>query len=162
MEGKWGSNDVARALLFERLVDEQPFDTHERKVFRGHGREGVYASIRRELTRLLGTRCPVTGDEALTNPERTILEYGLPDLDQGGRNVINESDKGRIAKLIQHTIEAFEPRLRGVEVEVIKLPAPGGRLVVSIEGVLTLDNIMEPLSFTLPVGSGAEADANGG
>lgn len=161
MEGKWGSNDVARALLFDRLVDEDPYETaREKKPLRGLSREGVRASVRRELMRVLNTRCPVSGDEAVSR-ERTILDYGLPDLDEGGRRVIQESDKRRIATLIRHTIEAFEPRLKDVDVEVVRLPSPGGKLMVSIDGVLTLENIMEPLSFTLPVG-GDGADEDGG
>lgn len=161
MEGKWGSSDVGRALLFDRLVDEHPFEPHEKTVFRGLSREGMRASVRKELVRLLNTRCPVTGDVALMK-ERTILEYGLPDLDQGGRNVLVESDKSRIAKLIRTTIEAFEPRLQSVEVEIVKLPSPGGKLIVEIDGMLTMENIMEPLSFTLPIGGGAEVSSDGG
>lgn len=161
MEAKWGSSDVGRVLLFDRLVDEEPFEPREKTVMRGLSREGIRASVRRELVRLLNTRSPVTGDEALTR-ERTILEYGLPDLDQGGRNVLTESDKVRIAQLIRTTIEAYEPRLQGVEVEVVRLPAPGGKLIVEIDGVLTIENIMEPLSFTLPIGSGPEVSGDGG
>jgi type VI secretion system lysozyme-like protein len=160
MEGQWGSRDVARALLFDRLVDENPYETREHTPLRGYSRDDLYISVRRELWRLLNTRCPIRGDVALTR-ERTTLDYGLPDLLEGGRGVLQESDKGRIAKLIRRTIEAFEPRLKNVDVEVIQLPAPGGKLVISIDAVLAVEKLMEPLSFTMPIGAG-EAEGDGG
>lgn len=154
MDQQWGPKDVAPALLFDRLAGGQPFEKTEKTPLRGYDRERLYASLHRELTRLLNTRCPVSGDLALSRMP-TILEYGLPDLDQGGRQVLRDSDRKRVTKIIQRTIEAYEPRLRNVEVEILKWPEPGTRLEISIEGVVTIGAFMEPLSFALAIGGDA-------
>ena len=47
----------ARALLFDRLVDVSPeWDEHERRIL---NRDQLKASVRRELERLLNTRCSI-------------------------------------------------------------------------------------------------------
>ncbi len=153
MRSKWGKTEAGRALLFERLVDDDLHRTHEATPRRSHDMAALRASILRELNRVLSTRCPVPGDVALSR-ERTILDYGLPDLELGGRSLILE-ERRRLAKLIRHTIEAFEPRLRNVDVEPIEIEEGTGRLIVSIDATLVTENVREPISFSLPVGGGA-------
>lgn len=162
MDEKWGSRIGARALLFDRLVDEHPHRKHESTPQRGLAPDELYASIRRELVRLLSTRCPLTGDEALSR-RRTVIDYGVPDLEEGGRGLIRE-DRMRTAKLIRQTIEAYEPRLRSVEVEVRAPPDGTGKLIVSVEALLSMEQMREPLSFSIPLGGGegGEEGGNGG
>lgn len=163
MDQQWKPKDVAPALLFDRLQGGRPFERPERTPLRGYDRERLYDSLLRELTRLLNARCPVTGDIALArNP--TILDYGLPDLDQGGRLVLRESDRKRVSKIIERTIEAFEPRIRNVEVDILRWPEPGSRLEIAISGYVMLDERMEPLSFTMAIGDQSTEirPANGG
>jgi predicted component of type VI protein secretion system len=59
-------------------------------------------------------------------------------------------------RLLRSSIEAFEPRLKGVKVAVSKKAGDVGRIRVSVSGVLTLENVREPLSFALVL-SGAGA-----
>jgi type VI secretion system protein ImpF len=151
MSASWGAMDAGRVPLFDRLVDEEPHRKHEATPFRTLDRRGLHGSIQREVARILSTRCPIPGDLALSRP-RTVLDYGLPDLDQGGRGVVLER-RSRLARLIRETIEAFEPRLEGVHVELLD-PAEGGeRLVVSINAAVIIDEVREPISFALPLGS---------
>jgi type VI secretion system protein ImpF len=159
MDDKWGSRPGARALLFDRLVDEHPHRKHEPTPQRGLDPDELYASIRRELVRLLSTRCPLTGDEAL-NRRRTVIDYGLPDLEEGGRALVRE-DRMRMARLIRQAIEAYEPRLRSVEVEVISPPGGTGKLVVSVEALLSMEQMRAPLSFSIPLGGGEEGGDGG-
>jgi len=164
MDEKWGSGHVGRALLFDRLVDMHPHRQREATPLRGLDPDELYASIERELVRVLTTRCPLSGDEALTR-QRTVIDYGLPDLEDGGRATVKE-DRMRLARLIRETIEAYEPRLRNVEVEVndpTGNSGGGGRLVVSVDAKLAMEHLREPLSFSIPLGGGdVEVSEDGG
>ncbi|HSN99257.1 MAG TPA: type VI secretion system baseplate subunit TssE [Candidatus Nanopelagicales bacterium] len=145
----WGANDAGRVPLFDRLVDEHRHQRSEPRPKRSLDREELRESVRRELARLLGTRCPVSGDAALTR-RRTTLDYGLPDLELGGRALVKE-DRIRIARLLRQTIEAFEPRLQRVEVELLDRADGGARLVVEIRAVLVTERVREPLNFNMPL-----------
>jgi type VI secretion system protein ImpF len=147
--------DAGRVPLFDRLVDEEPHRRYEATPFRTLDRAGVHASIQRELMRLLSARCPVPGDVALTRP-RTALDYGLPDLDQGGRGVVAE-ERLRLGRLIRETIVAFEPRLEDVRIRLLESVEGGAHLVVVIEAEMVTEAVREPISFSLPLGGESEA-----
>lgn len=161
MDPQWGSGLGGRALLFDRLLDEHPHRRREAAPLRDLDADELYRSIERELVRVLTTRCPISGDEALAR-ERTVIDYGMPDLENGGRVTVKE-ERMRLARLVRQTIEAYEPRLRGVEVEVLSPLDGRGRLVVSIDARLAMENLREPLSFSIALGSGdAQVDEDGG
>lgn len=155
MNGVWGPKDVGRVPLFDRLIDEEPERTREAVPLRALGAEGLRESIRRELARVLETRCPWPGDLALSR-QRTALEYGLPDLDQGGRGLVSER-RARLARLVTDTITCFEPRLDRVEVTVLDTGEARSRAVVSLSAVLLTPSGPEPISLDLPLGGGADA-----
>jgi type VI secretion system protein ImpF len=173
MAADWGATDAGRVPLFDRLIDEERQISHEPTPYRTLDREGVRSSIRRELERLLATRCPVSGDVALSRP-RTILDYGLPDLDWGARNLVMEQ-KPRLMRLIRETIQAFEPRLTNVYVEILdpatmpvkpverggKPISTVGHLFISLSASMLIDNVNEPISFTLAVGAGGGTGNDG-
>ncbi|MGK3997862.1 type VI secretion system baseplate subunit TssE [Sorangium sp. So ce1024] len=149
MDESWGAADAGRVPLFDRLVDDDPSQRGEVRPRRSHDLDALRASVRRELERLLGTRCPVPGDVALAR-QRTVIDYGLPDLDLGGRALIKE-ERLRVARLVRQTIEAYEPRLARVEVELLD-PAEGdARYRVALRAVLVTERVREPLSFTMPL-----------
>lgn len=152
MSGVWGPKDRGRVPLFDRLIDEEPERAREAVPRRVLGAAALRESIRRELVRVLETRCPWPGDVALSR-ERTALDYGLPDLDQGGRGLVAER-RARLARLVKHTIESFEPRLTNIEVEVTDTGESRTRAVVSLRAeILTADH-PEPFTLSLPVGAG--------
>src|ERR1700760_3085548 len=68
MAADWGATDAGRVPLFDRLIDEERHISHEPTPFRTLDRQGVRDSLRRELERLLATRCPVSGAVALRPP----------------------------------------------------------------------------------------------
>ena len=68
----------ASALLFERLVDDDPRTAREPQPFRTLTIPEVRASVRREVARLLNTRCAASA-AVLAGRERTVLDYGIPD-----------------------------------------------------------------------------------
>lgn len=146
MSEKWGTTEVGAVPLFDRLFDELPsYLSGKHEPVRTCDREQLEASIQIDVDRLLSTRCAVTGDVALSR-DRTILDYGLPDLDEGGRGTIL-AQRERLQRLIQGTIEAFEPRLSSVHVEVESLE--GGRLRVMVQAYVLVADVREPISFPI-------------
>lgn len=156
MTQEWGAIDAGYAPLFDRLTDHEPSCRHEGKPLRTLDRAGLIDSVGRELLRLFSTRCTATVDAVLCRP-RTVLDYGLPDLAAGDSEAIPER-RLRLARVLRGTIEAFEPRLTGVRVEVRDTGVATGKLSALVEGYLVTGEVTEPISFMLPVGGGASAD----
>jgi type VI secretion system protein ImpF len=160
MSAEWGATDAGYVPLFDRLIDEDLRRRHEPRPHRTHDRAGVVDSIGRELLRLFSTRATVTGDVAFSRP-RTCLDYGLPDLDWGGRGVVPEQ-RLRLARLLRDTITAFEPRLANVNVEVRETGERSGALSAVVDGQLLTEGVREPISFMLPLGSRDDSGGDGG
>jgi type VI secretion system protein ImpF len=139
----------ARALLFDRLVDLHPEDKEERP-FRVLNREELKASVKRELERLLNTRCSLPLDR-IGEVERSVVNYGIPDF--SSLSPRNEDDHALIASIIRQTVSAFEPRLNQVRVDAGALDDTQGSLWLNIEGMLRVDLHNEPVSFDLVLNS---------
>ncbi len=140
----------ARALLFDRLVDEHPESAEEAQSLRVLGRDALRESVRRELARLLNTRSP--RPEAFTSGEElTVLDYGVPDFSH--LTAASPDDRRNLADILAKAIAAFEPRLR--QVQVILEQPPGGetRLVGHIHAMLEVGTVKEPISFPLAFGT---------
>ena len=154
MGSGWGATDAGRVPLFDRLIDDEPQRKHEPVPYRTLDKEALRASVRRELSRLLSTRCTVPGDVALSRP-RTVLDYGLPELDWAGRGLVLET-RPRLARVVRETIAAFEPRLANVRVEIRDAGEVTGEVLAVIEASLVMDEVREPISFALPLGGPGE------
>lgn len=183
----------AHAPLFERLVDDDPL---RREPFRVLNRAGLTASVRRELQRLLETRCPVGDDEVLAQ-QRTVFDYGTPDLSTV--NLGNPLEVEQLRRRVEKAVAAYEPRLLDVRVsmqvdqaraaserivmgepDIGKLRAQGAKragypvasaavegqaveshrlakalqkagrqIAVHIEGLLRVEQVLEPVTFDL-------------
>lgn len=141
-----------RALLFERLVDLEP-GLREARPFILHDRAGVKASVRAELERLLSTRLSQP-PSLLVERQRTTVDYGIPD----GANVSPADPDGRIllASQINAAIKVFEPRLIDPAVQLVQPADRGDRLVAEIDARLAIEGLLEPVSFTIPLGNAHE------
>ena len=133
----------ARALLFDRLVDIG--DGHEaEQPLRILNQKQLKDSVRRELERLLNTRCSIPlhqiGDE-----ERSVVNYGIPDFSSLSPH--NADDHALIASIVAQTITAFEPRLRQVRVEVGPVFSAESALWLNISAELVVGLYSEPVSF---------------
>ena len=138
----------ARALLFDRLVDEEPRKAGEGRPLRVHGEYSLRKSVQRELMRLLNTRCP--GTRWPLDPEdRTVLDYGIPDF--SWMSAASGSDLEELARTVEHAIAAYEPRLQQARITI--KPSPGDRSAVrgEIHAMLLIDKVKEPVSFPLVI-----------
>jgi type VI secretion system protein ImpF len=138
-----------RALLFERLTDESPRED-EARPFRVHETEDLKESVRRELARLLNTRCSVSS-RLLGARERSVLDYGIPDF--SSLSALSGDDQNRLAVVVEQTVAAFEPRLKGVRVSVESVRSEDRALVLRVEAALVVGTHAEPVSFPVLVRS---------
>ena len=136
----------ARALLFERLVDETPSSSTEVRPFRTHDASGLQASVLRRLELLLNTRAtrPRPADRPLT-----VLDYGLPDY--SARYTRDPTVHIAIAEESRRTIAAFEPRLEVDRVEVVPIAGQSRSLRAGIEGRIRSERTTEPVAFSIPL-----------
>jgi type VI secretion system lysozyme-like protein len=140
----------ARALLFERLTDDDPASPDEARPLRVLDRSALRQSVRRELFCLLNTRSP--RPEAFESGERlTVLDYGVPDFSH--RFASSAEDRLRYAEILLRAITAFEPRLRQVRVSLEPSPDDQAKLTGLIDAILEVGTVKEPVSFPLAVGS---------
>ncbi|HEV2862332.1 MAG TPA: type VI secretion system baseplate subunit TssE [Pyrinomonadaceae bacterium] len=152
-----------RALLFERLVDDDPQSQEvEARPFRALDTRALRESVRRELSRLLNTRCHVPV-RLLAGAERGVTNYGLPDF--SSLSSLSGDDCKRLGALVAGAVAAFEPRLGGVRVEAKRAEAAHDRTVyLRIEAVLETGLVPEPVSFRVRVKTKtgeAEVDEDG-
>jgi type VI secretion system protein ImpF len=134
-----------RALLFERLVDEEPKSSPgEPHPLRILDRRELKESVRRELGRLLNTRCSIP-THLLGQEERTVLDYGIPDFSSFSAH--NADDHKLIASIIAQTIPVFEPRLQQVRVTVERFRDSDRALWIKIDALLVTESITEAVSF---------------
>ena len=147
-ESRLTISEGGRALLFDRLVDLDPRSTTEPRPLRTLTRRELRESVRREVERLLNTRSP-TPAHLLEDRERTVIDYGVPDLAEFAAQ--RAEDHQRLTSLFARAIAAFEPRLRRVRVRVEGLVEMRRALVVRIDALLVIESVTEPVSFSVVV-----------
>lgn len=153
------SSRESRAPLLDRLVDLEPWIPREPRPSRTLDRRGLRESIRRELERLFNSRCPLPAERLAGRP-RTVLEYGIPDF--AGLTPRRFEDRVRLAELLREAVEAYEPRLRRVRVEVAAVAGDDEALACRVEGETVVDGVAEPVSFpTLFSAGGAGVELAG-
>ena len=145
-----GDEHVARAPLFDRLIDFNPQSQEESCPLRVQSRSELKASVRQEVGRLLNTRCPIPV-HLLQTRERTVIDYGVPDISRFFPR--NSADQDRLAEILSQAIESFEPRLRQVRVTVEEITKNERELWVRIEAGLVVESVTEPVSFPVLIQS---------
>ena len=134
-----------RMPLFDRLVDRDLFLRRELRSMRTLDRRGLKESVRRELEQLFNTRCPVPAHR-LEIRARSVIDYGIPDFSTFSAR--SYDDRLRLAEVLRRAVEAYEPRLAQVRVEVEPSPGDEFALLAHIDAVLLVDGVPEPVSFT--------------
>jgi type VI secretion system lysozyme-like protein len=147
----------ARAPLFDRLAGrEPPAGGDPPRALRILDRSGVRESIRRELTRLLNTRRPEYGAQAIAGLEPTVIEYGLADY--SAMHTQDPEAQKRLSAMIRDAIERFEPRLREPKVEARPLAGSEKALLVAVSGTVTIGREVERMTFSVSVAGRREKE----
>lgn len=133
--------------ILDRLIDLNPDVSADPPANRTQSVRQLKASLRRDLEWLLNTRrnpdeVPETYEELF----RSLYNYGLPDVTSMGLN--SPRDRQRLLRMVEQTIEIFEPRLTQVRVSAIDNTSSGPRILrFQIEGLLKMDPAPEQVLF---------------
>ena len=145
--------------LLDRLLDDHPEESREPAWRDVQVVRVLKMSLCRDLQNLLNAhRLLAVIPDAYTDLKTSLLNYGLPDLQS--MEVREDHDLGLLCRLIEESIQAFEPRLQGVRVRPV-INAEGKqpidrRVRFEIEAVLVVEPLREPVLFatSLDVSSG--------
>jgi type VI secretion system protein ImpF len=132
-----------RVPLFDLLVDSAPDQSKEISPIRTYGQDAVYASIARDLQRLLNTRRASTGP--LNPSTATVLDYGIPSFSH--LSAFSATDRRTLAEILRAAISFFEPRLQNVTVSVEPDPSSPSSLIGLISCKVKLGSYLEPVTF---------------
>ncbi len=137
-----------RALLFDRLTDENRQERTERRPLRRLDPDQALASIGVELERLVNTRrSPVPDKPPVAG---TTLGFGVPDhvLD----NPASVRDRDSLARDIMRAIRFYEPRLANPRVEVMDHDLEAQTVTLAVAGTVETDTGPVPVSFPILLG----------
>ncbi|MGF6094622.1 type VI secretion system baseplate subunit TssE [Pseudomonas sp. 18175] len=98
---------------------------------------GAVASVAAHLGKMLSIRA---------GSVQTLPDYGLPDLNDMSQSLHESLSQSRL--LIERFIRAYEPRLRHVRVRALPRDHDPLALAFTIEAILTVDGVTQPVSFT--------------
>ena len=143
MAGPHGQH-AAAVPLFERLTDRSPEQPREPRPLRTLSYPELMRSVQKEVARLLNTRGGQSVDD-LFGKDRSVINYGATDL-----LWVNPYDPESLhifCRLMEETVEAFEPRLRGVGVSIARFVQTESRMVLTISATLITEQLREPVSF---------------
>lgn len=141
------------ASVLDRLLDDTPQQSHELPPRPAALINDVRASVCRDLRALLNARRRlVEASDEYPELEDSLINYGLPDLQSF--EVREDPGYQSLCRMIQETIERFEPRLQDVRVTHKDLDRrTSGRqagervLGFQIEAVLVVEPMQEPVVF---------------
>jgi type VI secretion system protein ImpF len=133
--------------ILDRLIDLNPDTSTDPPANRSQSVRQLKASLRRDLEWLLNTRRnPDEVPETYQELFRSLYNYGLPDVTSIGLNA--PRDRQRLMRLVEQTIEIFEPRLLGVRVRAVDNTSSGPRILrFQIEALLKMDPAPEQVLF---------------
>lgn len=152
--------------LLDRLLDDHPEESREPAWREVQVVRLLKTSLCRDLQNLLNaSRVLSVIPERYAALKTSLLNYGLPDLQS--MEVREDHDLGHLCRLIEESIQAFEPRLQGVRVRPVvdaddKKPIDR-RVRFEIEAVLVVEPLREPVLFSssLDISSGEFAVEGG-
>jgi type VI secretion system protein ImpF len=133
--------------VFDRLVDFEPHTRSEVPLSRAQSVRLLKNAVRRDLEWLLNTRrVAIPPDEGLSQVNRSLYVYGLPDFT--AYTLASPKDQALLLRSLQATIKLFEPRLANVRITALDVVEKGSRtLRFRIDGLLVMDPAPEHVSF---------------
>lgn len=148
-----------RPSILDRLIDEDPNSPDQDKSRVQHVRD-LRNSVKRDLENLMNTRFRMqTPPEQLIQLEKSLLNYGLPDL--ATVNIADVGKKHQFIKNLETTLATFEPRFKTIKVIHIENKETNDRtLRFRIDAtlyadpspeVIIFDSILDPVFRTVKV-----------
>lgn len=135
-----------RASLLDRLIDWEPKQQREYPPLRAQTWPEFQQSLLRDLAWLLNTHCPFNREDLEAGGQRSVIDYGVPDIHVFYTH--NAEDQRQVEKILEEAIEAFEPRLKEVRVQLGKVN-DYRELGGYIEAEVIFNDVAEPLSFPI-------------
>jgi type VI secretion system protein ImpF len=135
------------ASVLDRLLDDDPeVKSEPPRAARPVLRE-LRASVCRDLEDLLNTRLrPLSWPEELTELDRSLLAYGIPDMT--GANLASPRAREEFLRLVEAVIRRCETRFKSVKVVALETGEPLDRtLRFRVEALLHADPAPEPVVF---------------
>ena len=153
--GKW-KKEGSFVPLFVKLQDLNADQKEEDPPLRLLSKEELHASVRTEISNLLNTRATLPAhvfDTLIQDDQFAGYPglYGLPDFSYF--DVTNQATWTHYAFLIKTAIIRYEPRLKNVSVVLEKFTSTSQTLQATITGDLLINEMVEPLSFTVSLTS---------
>lgn len=141
-----------RTLLFDKLTDTQPDVATENPVALNYTREGLFASVKREISDLLNCRCKLSLSEYKDVKD---TPYGIPDL--YGMLAASAEDKkegglgvSSVCRAAEKAIALFEPRIQNVSVHAKKMHAQFG-YTIEVSGDVIVSGKAERVFFPVDI-----------
>ncbi len=132
--------------VLDRLIDNDPGTPADPPAGRQQSVRQLKAALRRDLEWLLNTRrTPDAVTETSSLLYKSLFNYGLPDI--SNLSIQSVQDQNRLLRMMEGTICAFEPRIKGARV-TLESAGPNSRVLrFVIEGLLDMDPAPERVSF---------------
>lgn len=133
--------------LLDRLLDDTPEVSREPPQLHLQSVRELKNSVARDLEALLNTRQEAILDitNGFQQAGRSLLNYGLPDL--LACNFRDPQARSRICRILEQTLEQFEPRLKQIRV-MLEAPHEHERaLRFRVDAMLEVKPAREPIVF---------------
>lgn len=149
-----------RPSILDRLIDDDPANTKDNDKSRIQHLHDLRNSVKRDLESLMNTRFRMqTPPEQLPQLEKSLLNYGLPDL--ATVNIADIEKKRQFIKSLENTLATFEPRFKTIKVVYIENKELSDRtLRFRIDAtlyadpspeVIVFDSLLDPVFRTVKV-----------
>jgi type VI secretion system protein ImpF len=137
----------AQLPLLDRLVDSEPAEPADRPMSVAATMDVLRVSICNDLEELLNTRRRWRSwDPQLTELERSLVGFGLPDFASGA--FTDPRRREELRALIEACIRRFEPRIVSLKVTLVEATDKlSGTLRLRIEALLRAEPAPEPIAF---------------
>ena len=142
--------------VLDRLLDDEPdFDDVEEQVDYELGLTRLERAVLRDIRWLLNARNGLSADlersrQHEVDPlESTVLRQGLPDITN--LDLMDDSERRYLQRVIAKSIQTYEPRLARVEVSMRESEAGRGRTHFQISAHLRVDPEPVMLDFDATV-----------
>lgn len=108
-----------RASILDRLLDDEPQTSADTDSNKYHKLKNLRNSVRRDLENLLNTSFRIMEPaEEYTELEKSLLNYGLPDL--ATVNMQDIEKKQQFTENLELILKEYEPRFKTVKISFIE------------------------------------------